>query len=376
MAFQRTKLVRQDDDEPLITRIHEIAGTGPVRIGADLRAERQRKGVSLEDTAKRLRIGQEYLQAMEDGRFEDLPGRTYAIGFLRSYAAFLGLDGEGFVERYRAEAGAPHGPTELNFPEPLAPPSLPTGRLVAIALGLAIVVFGGWSVVHERGTPILDRVTEVPADLKSTAEPAAIGADQPVIATAAPTTTAATTAPAVEPAVQAQPTAPAEPAMTAATVESPPAEPVAVEPVPSEPVATKPVADAAIPAEPVAVEPVAVEPAPAEPVAAVEPVVVEPGYVPIVYGGATAGRIVITATRESWVQVRDSDGNTLFTRILKPGDVYHVPDRAGLKLHTGNAGGIVIAVDGTALAPLGGLNEVKRPIALDPARLVAGTALP
>jgi cytoskeleton protein RodZ len=375
MALQRTKQARQDDAN--VTRLHDVADLGGARIGADLRGARQRRGLAIDDVAKRLRIGVDFLQAMEEGRFEALPGRTYVVGFLRSYAEFLGLDGKAIVERYRDEAGAAHGPAELNFPEPLAPPSLPTGRIVLVALVLGAVVVAGWSIVHDRATPLFERVAQVPADLLGTAEPssepaadaatadAAAAAEPAIVATAEPEPVAETVA---------TEAAPAEPAVVAAV----PVEPVAVEPLPVEPSA----AEATVPTEPA--EPVVATAEPA--VATAEPVVPVPtepaqpaaegGYVPNVYGGATPGRIVITATADSWVQVSRADGSAVFTRILEPGDIYHVPDDPGLALRTGNAGGLTITVDGAAVPAVGGANEVRRGIALDPDRLKAGTAVP
>lgn len=370
MALQRNRLARQDDDAN-VTRLHDVADLGGARIVADLRGTRQRLGLSIDDVAKQLRIGAGFLQAMEDGRFEALPGRTYVVGFLRSYAEFLGLDGKSIVERYRDEAGANHGPAELNFPEPLAPPSLPTGRIILIALVLGAVVVAGWSIVHDRATPLFERVAQVPADLLGTVEPAtepatdtaSTGAAVAVVAEPAATTTTATVvaAPSAAAETVSAETAPAEPTVVAAV----PVEPVAVEPVPAEPVEVELSASAVATAEPIA-------PAPAEPALPA----VESGYVPNVYGGATPERIVITATADSWVQVSRADGSAVFTRILEPGDVYHVPDDPGLALRTGNAGGLTITVDGAVVPAVGSANEVRRGIALDPDRLKAGTAVP
>ena len=53
--------------------------------------------------AGQLHIRLAYLKAIEDGRFKDLPGLTYASGFVRSYADYLGLDGEEMVRRFREE---------------------------------------------------------------------------------------------------------------------------------------------------------------------------------------------------------------------------------------------------------------------------------
>jgi len=98
---------------------------------------------------------------------------------------------------------------------------------------------------------------------------------------------------------------------------------------------------------------------------------------PRIYGESNQGaRIVLRAVQDSWVQVRDRQDALLLTRVLRDGDTYYVPTQDGLTLLTGNAGGIVIEVDGVALAPLGPIGAVRRQIALDPARLLDGTALP
>ena len=98
---------------------------------------------------------------------------------------------------------------------------------------------------------------------------------------------------------------------------------------------------------------------------------------PRVYGESNQGtRIILRAVQDSWVQVRDRQDALLLTRVLRHGDSYYVPSQDGLTLLTGNAGGIVIEGDGVALAPLGPVGAVRRQIALDPVRLLDGTALP
>ena len=81
------------------------------------------------------------------------------------------------------------------------------------------------------------------------------------------------------------------------------------------------------------------------------------------------------ATADSWVQVRDADQSPLFTRLLKAGDIYRVPDRAGASMRVGNAGGLEITVDGKTTPPLGPTGAVRRDVALDPEALMAGTAV-
>ena len=61
-------------------------------IGERLKAARIEQGLSLEDIQQTLKIRLKYLQAIEDGRLEDIPGLVYARGFIRSYARLLSVD--------------------------------------------------------------------------------------------------------------------------------------------------------------------------------------------------------------------------------------------------------------------------------------------
>jgi cytoskeleton protein RodZ len=87
------------------------------------------------------------------------------------------------------------------------------------------------------------------------------------------------------------------------------------------------------------------------------------------------GRIVLRAREENWVQVRDGTNAPVMTRVLKPGDILKVPDRTGLTLMTGNAGGLDILVDGETVPSLGAPGQVRRNVALDAEKLKAGSAL-
>ena len=72
-------------------------------IGQMLRAARLNKGLSLTAISKNLKIKKSFIDAMEKERYGDLPGPTYAIGFVRSYAKLLDLDQVAIVERFRSE---------------------------------------------------------------------------------------------------------------------------------------------------------------------------------------------------------------------------------------------------------------------------------
>jgi cytoskeleton protein RodZ len=87
-----------------------------------------------------------------------------------------------------------------------------------------------------------------------------------------------------------------------------------------------------------------------------------------------AAKVVIRANRDSWIEIRDKDDNVLLQRVLRQGESFNVPDQKGLLMTTGNAGGIVIELEGKALQSLGSLGVVKRGIKLDPGALADGSA--
>jgi cytoskeleton protein RodZ len=69
-------------------------------IGDSLREARTRRGLSAADVQKGIRIRERYLTALEEEQWDLLPGEAYTKGFLRTYAEFLGLDGNLYIDEY------------------------------------------------------------------------------------------------------------------------------------------------------------------------------------------------------------------------------------------------------------------------------------
>jgi len=86
-------------------------------------------------------------------------------------------------------------------------------------------------------------------------------------------------------------------------------------------------------------------------------------------------RIVLRASADAWLQVRDRAGQVLLSRTLHAGDSWDVPARSDLLLTTGNAGGTDLLVDGVATGPLGGSGAVRRDLSLDPDQIKDGKLL-
>src|SRR5271167_4298164 len=140
------------------------------RVGADLCAARQRLGWSLEAVAAALRIRLPFLEALEGGRIADLPGNAYAIGFLRTYAATLGLDPDELTRRFRAEAAEVNCLTELSFPAPVPSRGVPAGAVVLLGVVLAVGAYIGWYRLSGNGALPPEVVPPVPARLAPLAE--------------------------------------------------------------------------------------------------------------------------------------------------------------------------------------------------------------
>jgi cytoskeleton protein RodZ len=83
---------------------------------------------------------------------------------------------------------------------------------------------------------------------------------------------------------------------------------------------------------------------------------------------------VVRARLESWIQITNEKKEVVFSRVLRSGETYTVPEEKGLALTTGNAGGIEILVNGKKLKSLGTVGLVKRDIPLDAKKLQDGSA--
>src|SRR5215208_5503715 len=71
-------------------------------IGNSLREARLRRGVDFVQAEGATKIRGKYLRALEDEQFSLLPSPTYVKGFLRTYAEYLGLDGQLYVDEYNS----------------------------------------------------------------------------------------------------------------------------------------------------------------------------------------------------------------------------------------------------------------------------------
>lgn len=76
-----------------------------IRVGQKLFEERSRRGLSLDDVSRATKIRASFLSAIEKGEYHKLPSSAYAHGFVRNYAAFLGLPKREMLALFRREFG-------------------------------------------------------------------------------------------------------------------------------------------------------------------------------------------------------------------------------------------------------------------------------
>jgi len=389
-------------------------------FGAALRDMRLAHNTDLATVASSLRIRQVYLQAIEDGRFNDLPGPTYAAGFVRAYAEYLGLDLSEVMRRYREVALGSDRQAPLVAPSPVVEGTLPTGFILLVAAVLAATAYGSWYYLTLNGRDMGDIVSQIPQQI---AEVVGMNSS-PAETSTTPVKPEATTEPAADAAQsdtggQPAPIAAAEPSEVVVIQES---TPDAVSPAPVEQ-ERAPVRDAdssvAVSAErqpaPARAETEIVHgtaatpdeatvqsagegppmtagegpsaqsdtiettvlpppdisvPVAAAPVPNADQTAVLPGSPVEAVAPEPASRVMLRATAISWVELRDASGKRVFSRLLKKGETYNVPGRDGITLATGNAGALDVLVDGQTIGPLGPVGAVRRDVLLEPDALI------
>jgi cytoskeleton protein RodZ len=150
---------------------------GEAEIGRILEQKRKERGLSLEEVEQATKIRKRYLNGLEREDFAILPDAVYAMGFLKTYANYLGLDGEALSRQLkssrktRSERGSTYDPKpESDFEKPLITPSgvrgaqkrkISTSAMVpvivavlALAAVIGVLYFVGRGVqVSKEGNP-------------------------------------------------------------------------------------------------------------------------------------------------------------------------------------------------------------------------------
>ncbi len=361
-----------DDKSEARRRLHlrditsELSDAGDDRAGADLRIARERRGEDLRTIAMSLRIRREQLEALEESRYDDLPGRAYAVGFVRSYAEYLGLDSAHIVERYKSELDNRFAVASgaLNFPDAQEQVRLPRGTFLIVALIIGVGAYGAYLMTRSADKLMAERV--------------------PAASTVAEAQISNPSAPDERRGLSGDPASAATRAendVTAAQLlgeGAPDADPASVYAVPlvveADPAVAAPDQMAAL-TTPATTNDMSA-PAAAETPAAVS------GLPEIPQGAAfgvenTDARVLVRARKpDAWVRIEDAQGHVLIERTLQVGDTYAVPNAPGSILVARDASAFELIVDHTSLGLAGPPTLVLTGKPLDPAAILAAMPRP
>lgn len=274
-------------------------------VGDLLRKTREGYGKSLSDVERILRIRECQLAAIELGDVSKLPGRVYTIGFVRTYAEYLGLDGGELVKLYRAQYMDAQPKQIIELAIPASDTKIPS---FGIAVFLTLLLFAGgyyWMNINKANRSI---VVDIPSPRE---------------------TEIGTQVPAVSP-------------DTASVTENP------------APIDNTENTEGAVAQEARPVEVNSQVPAEGDKVTGVVSTAAE----------AKKG-VTLTMIENSWVEIKDDKGKVIVSDVLKTGDQYFVPDNPGLTMSLGNAGGVEIVLDGRVMKPLGKTGDIRRDIPLN-----------
>jgi cytoskeleton protein RodZ len=127
-------------------------------IGISLRQARQHRSWEIADAERETRIRAKYLTALEEERFDALPGVAYVRGFLRTYAEFLGLDGNLVIDEFNARFAPPEDELPPIQPRGLAVRGRPLGQPLigvgAVAMTFAVIAVWQLGFTSAERTPI------------------------------------------------------------------------------------------------------------------------------------------------------------------------------------------------------------------------------
>jgi len=139
-------------------------------IGAVLRLAREDLQLSIKDASSYLHIRPHYLQALENGKLEELPSPAYAKGYLQSYANFLRLDTDEIIRRFeQAKSNLPD--RGFFFPQVFSTEKKPTNQIVMTSAAVVFLLYLLWVLLFKPAS-VPEFTIEPPPQPQTTSEQA------------------------------------------------------------------------------------------------------------------------------------------------------------------------------------------------------------
>ena len=160
---RNVKIAKVTETEPKIKPVSEdkekIEKAPTItKVGTLLKNMRQEKGLKIIDVAKRLCIRKQYLEAIEDSNYSEVPAFPYGVGFVRSYADFLGLNSSNIVELYKEETTIKKE-SDIIIVEPQKKSAMPELAYVLIGLVAIGLLYGAWTIINDNNQSSEEIVT-------------------------------------------------------------------------------------------------------------------------------------------------------------------------------------------------------------------------
>ncbi|AOE83743.1 RodZ domain-containing protein [Pseudomonas sp. TCU-HL1] len=313
--------------------------------GETLRQARESKDWSLGEVARNLNLTEHALRQLEAGDFEQLPGHTFARGYVRAYAKLLGMEQAALVAEFDhytgtdAKGSSVHSLGRIEEPVRLSQSVL---RIVSfvILLALGAVGFFWWQEHSSRNNEEAASVNMEHVEVESADGTTQIHPlDEPEDQAVAEAQEGQAPLPAqVPPEAAAQPEQqPVEGAPAAPAAEAVPVAPTVPSQAPA--VAVQPSAPAATPNAPTAVTPNTVATPTAPAAEAPAPVVAQQGQ----------GVVRLQFTANCWTQVTDADGKVLVSGLKRAGESLELAGKAPLEVRLGFARGVQLSYNGQSV---------------------------
>ena len=328
------KITKKSRQEPEIKEVfvpEEILVENEGKVGGILKQARIRQGKKIPDIAQSLCIRKAYLEAIEESRYDAIPEPPYGLGFIRSYAEYLGEDSSQIARMYKAETDAKfNGENKMYVLEPQEEATVPSKKYLLVSLLAIMIIYFLWLAFnnyHNSASAPVEEATNVETS-------AAIDAEFPLV---------------VEDYAPVEETA-AEPESTTMLISEPKENTTETAPSQVEPTAEEKVIEAD-PLEEVENKQVVVNEGSfqEEPKAKVKDEAksdsAENSAVASTVAAPAPGKsnIVLKIKKETWVEVKNAE-KLYLSKVLMPGTSYALPKAEGLILSVGRVDGVDIFV--------------------------------
>ncbi|MGC6516622.1 MAG: helix-turn-helix domain-containing protein [Candidatus Puniceispirillaceae bacterium] len=342
--------------------------------GKALRAVREKAGVSIEQLSFELRIPKNFIEALEAEQYDQLPGKTYGFGYLKSYCKFLNIEATPYLDVYKMRTSVSGTDNPYNFPDAALEPRM-SGAMMAMLVVLALLSgYIGWQVLDRyQLNPLTSQSVIVAQEPSLTIkqDKLPVENDEIILDGAESSLTIATSE---QGTVEADGTqaeqAEAEVTQTAALVVEDEAE-----------TANDQIVSAGLSEDKAQDKAEAAPDAPALDEKTSDDTVSDEGVQTVLADNqqtdvknttasaqatlrAPEEEIVISAKSAAWVEVVSENGDVILSKLFQAGEDYIAPANEKLYLSTGNAGALVLMIPGLDSFQAGEVGEIIRDLAL------------